>query len=238
MKLLLAATLSVAFLAGCSSIAPPEVAPTKVAKSEERVKIVLPRKGASESAGRQPGDYVVFRFSGSYRKAPVELLQRVVSRRDNVLVVDVSVDGHPTLRLDIDDRKESRGTILAVARLTDRGAEPAEDDAYEALLADLILLADDNEGLIDDEEVELDLGASSLSATKRTYRVSLGGRPAFMSTLSSETFAWGDAGGEIRTTAGDIVYRAEVIEMGRQRSAALATSEAEDALEGLDHLDR
>src|SRR5262245_26522115 len=36
-----------------------------------------------------PGDYVVVRFSGSYRKAPITLSQRVLSREGTVALIEL-----------------------------------------------------------------------------------------------------------------------------------------------------
>jgi len=39
-----------------------------------------------------------------------------------------------------------------------------------------------------------------------------------MQTLSSETFAWGDVGGEIRADGGALVYSAKLVDMGTNPS--------------------
>jgi len=53
-----------------------------------------------------------------------------------------------------------------------------------------------------------------LPVTKTTYRVKIGKAAATMETLSSETFAWGDVGGQIQTDAGATFYRAKLVDMG------------------------
>jgi hypothetical protein len=237
MKLFVASALSLVLAAGCSRPVSPRAAADEPS-TPEKIAIALPKKAPAESAGRKPGDYVVFRFSGSYREAPVEMVQRVIARRGDVLIVDVSVEGRPAFRLEVDDRPDTRGSILEVARLVNGVAEPIETSAYEALLGDLIVLADDNEGLVDDEEVKLSLGDTTLVATKLTYRVRVGGRAGFMSTYASEGFAWGDAGGEIRTATGEVLYKAEIVDVGHEAGTSVAASEPYEALEGLDHLDQ
>lgn len=237
MKLLVAPIVTALFAFGCSRPVPPKAQADEPAPAK-KIAIVLPEKAPVESTGRQPGDYVVYRFSGSYREAPVELVQRVVARRDEVLVVDVSIDGRAAFRLEIDDRPESRGSLLGVARLVDGTAEPVAPSAYEAVLGELVMMADENQGLVDDEEVEIDLGEITLSATKLTYRVRVGDQSGFLSTFASEGFAWGDAGGEIRTASGELLYKAEIVAMGRDEQTSVAAGEPYEALEGLDHLDR
>src|SRR4051812_26957826 len=59
---------------------------------------------AAAANARMPGDFVVYRFSGSFRKTPLTLTQRVVARKGSVLTIDlVAVEG--------EDREELRVTL-------------------------------------------------------------------------------------------------------------------------------
>ena len=59
-----------------------------------------------EVAARKPGDFVVYRFSGTFRKEPVVLTQRVVAREGSVVVIDATLEEgtkKQTLRLRMND---------------------------------------------------------------------------------------------------------------------------------------
>src|SRR5947209_1607777 len=58
---------------------------------------------ASEEEGapmRVPGDFAVYRISGSYREAPVSITQRLVARAGGVMLLDMTIeDGGAVERL-------------------------------------------------------------------------------------------------------------------------------------------
>jgi len=240
------AALSLSLLAACHAPATPRPATTpNEAKADDPVEVVLPQDGeAAKTDGRQPGDYCTLRFSGSYREAPVELTQRVAERRDHRLLIDIEMGGAPRLRLEIDDRPEHRGKMLSVWVHDDEaGLVEADVEAYEELMAEVMLTADVNEGLLAEEKVELILGDEPAEATKSTFRVRIGEQLATMSTFAivqredGRDWAWGDAGGEMRTAEGKLLFRAEVVALGRDGHGAMAASEEGDAVEGLDAFD-
>jgi len=75
----------------------------------------------------QVGDFVVFRFSGSYRSQPLMMTQRVVARpKRDQLVMDVELDdGESAVRLRLRLRNVSgaRGELASVARIDDHGVQ-------------------------------------------------------------------------------------------------------------------
>ena len=99
---------------------------------------------------RAPGDFVVYRFSGSFRKAPITLTQRVVARKGQVLTVDVAAESGEQkreLRVTL-DIAPGKSEVLSVARLEGGVESPASPAAYDDLLAETTLAADQNEGLL------------------------------------------------------------------------------------------
>jgi hypothetical protein len=98
----LIALSTLAISAGCARTAPEAAAPSvPVARSE----VAIPQPAApaiaapddyvaSEAAAftQKPGDYVVYRFSGGFTKAPLLFTQRVVEASDTLLVVDIVLD--------------------------------------------------------------------------------------------------------------------------------------------------
>jgi len=194
---------------------------------------------ADAAPAREPGDFVAYRFSGSFRKAPLTLTQRVAAREGSVLVIDLTLAGGgatEALRVRMSDAPETRGEVLSAARVGGDGAEqPAPLAAYEELIAKTALAADANEAELGEEAVTLDVGGAPLACRKVSYRVRVGKRTATMRTIQSDAFAWGDVGGEITAEDGRVLYRAEIVDAGRAgaarpapSSAAVATSDYED----------
>jgi hypothetical protein len=173
---------------------------------------------AAPKEARKPGDFVVYRFSGSFRKAPLTLTERVVAREGAVLVIDMTLADDAgkkdDLRVRFSDDPASRGEVISVARM-DAGAErPATIEAYEALMAEVALAADQNEALLGTEDTTVDVGGTPLPCRRTSYQVKVGKRQATMRTLESDAFAWGDLGGEITAKDGTVLYRAEILEAG------------------------
>ncbi|MDC0678548.1 hypothetical protein [Sorangium atrum] len=196
----------------------------------QRTKGSLDERGpiADEASGaRKPGDYVAYRFSGSFRKTPLLLTQRVVAREGDVLVVDVTLeDGKKTeaLRVRMSDEPSRRGEILGAAWIDDGAERPATLSAYDAMMAKTALAADENEDVLGSEAVNVEVGGSSIPCQRTSFRVRIGKTKATMRTLQSDDFAWGDVGGEITAEDGRVLYRAELIDRGHadmdERAAA------------------
>jgi hypothetical protein len=216
MKRLLLSASTLVLLSACASHPPPRVSSGEDAA--QPVAIVLPEDAHdSEPLLRQPGDYVVHRFSGSYRKQSVTLTQRVIERQGNHLILDITIDDGRSatkLRARIDDSGGNGGELMSVARLDGNVQRPFGVPAFEKLMNELVLGVDDNQGIIDSRPVTVHLPNGELACTRTSYRVRVGARDAIMRTIASEGFAWGDVGGEITTTDGKLIYKAEVIDIG------------------------
>ncbi len=171
---------------------------------------------AGNEAARMPGDFVVYRFTGSFRKGPLTLSQKVLDRQGSILTLAVVAEekGKKTeLRVQLDDAAPGK-PVLGVAKVEDGVAKKSTVAAYEELMAKTALAADQNEAFVGSEEVLVDVGGSKVPAKKATYRVRIGKKQATLKTVESAQFAWGDVGGEITGDTGKLLYKAEVLESG------------------------
>lgn len=223
--LLTVASLSI-FAVGCGhSLMQPKMAPPEAVEAaavEQPVDVIGSDGGGNTQANhhrplQHPGDYVVHRFSGSYRDGPITMTQRVVSRATGDLIIDVTIDDgkmEQTLRLRIDDTEVAGGELISVAKLDGKVQLPFGVARYEQLIDEITLSADENLNVIGSTGLIVDVGPSQLACTKTAYQVVVGGDEAVMETLSSEGFAWGDVGGQISTPDGKILYKAEILDVG------------------------
>jgi hypothetical protein len=206
--------------AGAADAAAEKAAPEAAASATE----------AETTGARKAGDFIVYRFTGSFRKAPLTLTERVIDRRGAVLTVDITAEEGETkrqLRVKINEASAVKNDVVAVS-LIENGAEtPAGIEAYEALLAETSLAADENEAMIGAEDAMLDVGGAPVPVRKTSYRVRVGKKPATLRTMESEGFAWGDLGGEITAGNGKVLYRAEVVELGHADAKGVATAQVE-----------
>jgi hypothetical protein len=168
-------------------------------------------------AQRAPGDYVVYRFSGSFRKTPAQLTERVVSREGGLFVIDYTlVEGkkEQTLRVHLNAGVGAWTEVLEVESIINGVAQPGLTKDFDAMMSKTILSVDDNEATTSIEEVTMDLGGKSFSCEKTSYRVKVGKDVATMVVTQSKDFAWGDVAAEIVNANGTVLYRAEVLETG------------------------
>jgi hypothetical protein len=188
---------------------------------------------------RRAGDYVVHRISGSFRRTPLRLTQKVISVDRGLVTVEVilasdsaprsakndsDAEGGARLRVVFDRTPGAQREVAKVTRLIGDREEPGTLEDYELLMAETVMVPDRNEDLIGTEVVSAKVGDRAVDCKKTSYRVAIGKKTGVLSTLTSEGFAWGDVGGEIRADDGKILYRAEVVESG---SRATATASAE-----------
>lgn len=166
---------------------------------------------------RAVGDYVVYRFSGSFHKAPVTLTERIVARDESTLTLDVILeDGKKKyeLRVRQSDAPATRGEILSVQRARKGKLVSISLDEYEEIMAKTIVTADENEAELGSEDVKVDIGGDAIAAKRTSFRVKMGEQTATLRTTASAQFPWGDLAGEIQTEDGSVIYRAEILNTG------------------------
>jgi hypothetical protein len=167
----------------------------------------------------QTGDFVVYRFSGSFRKAPtaLTLTERVLGREGGVLALEIVLDDgakKQTLRLRKDSTPGAAREVFDVVRIEAGTEHPSTVEAYEAMMAKTVLAADQNEEQLGTEATNVLLGGKTLPCKKTSYRVRVGKHIATMSTVASDAFPWGDVAGDITTLEGQVLYRVEVVDAG------------------------
>jgi hypothetical protein len=220
--------LSVLLVAqGCAHTVPMAAAPASVqepsapvAKAADEPLSDAKTTVRSESAAftQKPGDYVVYKFSGAFKKAPLTLTQRVVEASDELLVVDLTFDdGKRTtsVRAHYTHAPWAAQELLKAFRLDASGAtKPMPLSELDALMAQTSLAADENQGAVGSEKVVVSVSGRDFPCTSTRYRVTVGKHVATMRTFSSEAFPWGDVGADIVSDDGKVLYRAEVVEAG------------------------
>ncbi|MBK8258307.1 MAG: hypothetical protein IPK82_37270 [Polyangiaceae bacterium] len=178
------------------------------------------------------GDFVVYRFTGSFHKSAVTLTERVVARQGDTFTLDVTYDDGKTkesIRAHMKGDSPAKAEVLRVARLVKGAEQPAAATAYEDMLARVALVADQNEARLSSETVKVQVtGHGSVACEKTTFRVKVGNETATMRTLESAAFAWGDLGAEITTAAGKLIYKAEIVDAGHDAPKTPAVASADD----------
>jgi hypothetical protein len=217
-----------ALASGCArSLSPAALAPGRELHGAEPSSSVGAQLATGDAAARAPsesaafaqkaGDFVVYRFSGGYRKTPLVLTQRVIEASPAALVVDMTFDDGKTKRVVRARYTHAPGAaheLVAVSRV-EKGAEKGMSIAdLDAMTSETALAADDNEGAVATEVVTVEIGGRKVDCTRTSYKVTVGKRAATMRTLTSAAFPWGDVGGEITSEDGTVLYRAEVIDAG------------------------
>lgn len=174
---------------------------------------------ATTTDARKVGDFVVFRFTGSFRKTPLTLREQVVAREGNVLAIDYTfVEGKKatTFRVRADHGIGGKGEVFGFARMDGGSPTEATRDEFDAFMQKTVLATDDNEETLDTTDGTITVGDQSFAAKTTTFRVRVGKNTATMKLTQSDAFAWGaDLAAEIVAKDGTLLYRAELVEAGQ-----------------------
>lgn len=215
----------------------PHVAKTALAGKRVTKEAGKTEVKTSGLADRRVGDFVVFKFTGAYRKGTLTLTETVIGRDGDVVFVDytmveqlpaqkgATVIKEQTLRVKIDTTIGSRGEVFGVQRIEKGVAKPAEVADWEAMMAKTVLVADANEETYGTEEVSVKVLNKDITADRTAYKVLIGQKSATMTITSSDAFVWGDLAGEIVTDDGEVLYKAEVVESGHTLDPFFATDD-------------
>jgi len=184
----------------------------------------------ASAVGRNAGDFVVYRFSGSFQKQPLTLTERVLAREGTFVLLELTLEEggkKQQLRVKMNDTPGANREVFGVTRFENGVEIPADAAAYEAMMSRTIVAADENEELLASENVEVQIGGANVPCKATTYRVRLGKHQATMRTVESDRFPWGDVGAEIAQN-GKLIYKAEIVEAGHAEpptpGAAVAAS--------------
>jgi hypothetical protein len=174
---------------------------------------------ATATDSRKVGDWIATDFVSAGKHVTVR--QRLLSRDGAMSVTEVAVVDHgrtQTFRLR-SQTTASGEDILGVTKIV-AGVEHATTmAAYDAALRKTVPDVERNDGTVDAEPVTVDVGGRKIDAVRTTYKVIVNGKPATMSVVHSDAFAWGDLGGDVITDSGKTLYSTHVVDMGGQTRA-------------------
>lgn len=238
----LVALLFSSALVGCASAPAPLASPAgKAARaasaapgtgSDVSPKATSAPLEAPPAPGRNPGDFITYRFTGKLIGGTVTLTEKVLSRDLGRIVVEVHMASKKLderLVVTFVDLPTGRGDVLEVSSIDAEGNRAARTIAeYEALMAKVAPAADSNEELLGTDESPRNIGGVDVDAKVQSFRVLVKGKKAVLRTVESNAIAWGDLGGEITAEDGATLYRAEVLEMGKKDVASEAAGVAKN----------
>jgi hypothetical protein len=172
------------------------------------------------------GDYLVRVFTLPSR-ARVTVTERVIAVKASSVVLEITrEEGHKlhTIRVELDDTPERRGEVVS-ASVMRNGAEVAMGRAvYDAILGGTAFAADENEGQVDSGSTTIDVHGHPVDCTATSFRVKVRGKEATMRTIELANSPWGEVAAEVKTAKGAVLYRAEVVDVGREEIRTAAVS--------------
>ncbi len=193
------------------------------AASEAEAASATLSSGVSSDA-RQPGDWVTFAFSGSYRKAELTLTQRVLSKEEGAITIEYTfAEGKKSETFRVTTREANGEFLRALSVGKDGATEPTDQEAFENKLAATVAMADENDALVDETEISVKVGSVELPATKSTFAVKIDGKKATLETITSRSFAWGDLGGKLATSDGKVIFQVALVGAGTSTGARTAS---------------
>jgi hypothetical protein len=169
---------------------------------------------------RRVGDFSVHMISGTFRKQPALLTERVMSEEYGRWVIEYRLednDGATTLRVWMD---QDSGRVDKVSRLVDGAEKPATVADFDALMASASVVPDTNDGLVANSSGTCTLGPAELDCETKSYKVWLGDREASLGVTRSEKLPGTDLAGQITAADGSVIYRSELIERGNESETA------------------
>jgi hypothetical protein len=229
-RILACATLAL-LGAACGSQALPQAQSSPQANSKAVGRIKARTKHHAAKAKRSPrevlhaGDTAVQRYSGSFRQRPLTLTERVVSVEGDRAIIDYQLEeGRRSQHLKV-ERNLVDHTVSHVWRL--EGGQETETGIYEydEMLTRTSFAADANQGRLDSKEETCLVGQKELRCQTTQYQVMVAGEPAILTVSTSEALPGRDLSGTITDQNGNLLYRAELVELNRGSDTAVATRE-------------
>jgi hypothetical protein len=216
------AALVVSSLSGACASQNQEVvrAPSAGHHTPEAAKSAPSPKTSEAAPGRRVGDFSVHMISGSFRKQPALLTERVTSEEYGRWVIEYRLEdteGSATLRVWMN---QDSGQVEKVSRIVDGAEKPATVADFDALMAAASVVPDTNEGLVANSSGTCTLGPAELDCETKSYKVRLGDREASLGVTRSDALPGTDLSGEITAADGSVIYRSELIERGNESETA------------------
>jgi hypothetical protein len=199
-------------LFGCgaqrSAAVQPNTAPTALALAP-----ALPTLEPVNPTERHVGDFVVHVVSGSFRKHPAVLTERVVAQDGDAWIIEYKLEDDAGARL-LRVRSDANGELTRVSSVVDGEERPATPGDYDAFMAEVSLVPDENVGFTASTKGTCMVGPSELDCETKSYRVRLGDQEANLGITGSRAVPGLDLAGEITASDGTVIYRSVLIEHG------------------------
>lgn len=160
------------------------------------------------------GDYVVQRITGSFSKEPLMLTRKIIARGEGNVTIDYTlVEGRIATRLRVKS-VEATGHVLRVEKIDGGKTTLGDVNDFEAMMQKTAFSADENDGTVATNQETCLVGGKEVACEKTSYKVKVGDKAATLSIARSDAVPDQDVSGEIRTDDGNVVYHAQVIEVG------------------------
>lgn len=181
------------------------IAKPSSAKVDEKVEATAP--------ARKVGDFRVHRVSGSFRKQPALVTERVTAHEADLWTIEYTVEdstGRHGLRTLVDEN----GSVKRVTRFVDGVEKLGTMKDFEALMASISVTPDANEGLTASTRGTCTVGPEELDCETKSYRVLIGDQEASLGITASAALPGHDLSGEITAADGTVIFRSELLEHG------------------------
>ena len=179
-----------------------------------------------ETSKYEVGDYVIYKYWGSYRHEPVILTEKVLSKTGGnkleILVDWKSGKEARTWKQFVTDTAHNRANSI-VDRLVlvagGKETELANKDNIDLfkLYEGTFLIIQHDPIVIREEKKTLPVGHVSYLCRVRTYRTRALGIRAEMTVADSDEFKWNNVSSSYRDMKGGLLYTAEVVEHGNKK---------------------
>jgi hypothetical protein len=172
-------------------------------------------------AQRKVGDLSVHRFSGSFTKTPLTLSEEVTARAGSLIVIEYTLEqGAQRTKLRV-THDVNTDRVLRVREIQGKKELPSSIEAYDAMIAKTMFVPDENDGQVAKTSATCMIGEQAVDCEKIDYRVSVDGEQAtFTVTRGSDGR---DISGEIASSDGKILYRADTVEQRQGTPSGVAT---------------
>jgi len=196
-----------------SAAGPAQVSRASIARTSRSAAPV--EKAEAKAPERKVGDFRVHMISGSFRKHPALLTERVTAHENGLWTIEYTVEdttGSRGLRTLVDEN----GDVKRVIRLIDGVEKAGTMKDYEALMASISVTPDANDGLTASTQGTCTVGPSELDCETKSYKIWLGDKEASMGITASAALPGQDLSGEITAADGSLVFRSELLEQGNE----------------------
>jgi hypothetical protein len=202
---------------GCAEL-PRASSPTlaeRAPKAKASRRAPAAEKAEAKAPERKVGDFRVHMISGSFRKHPALLTERVTAHENGLWTIEYTVEdstGSRGLRTLVD----ANGEVKRVIRLIDGAEKAGTMKDYEALMASTSVIPDANDGLTASTQGTCTVGPSELDCETKSYKIWLGDKEANLGITASAALPGHDLAGEITAADGSLIFRSELLEQGNE----------------------